>query len=415
MQRPITFVHAADLHLDAPFQGLQAVQPRVAEELIESTYRAFERVVDVCIERSVDFALIAGDVYNSQDKSLRAQIRFQRQMQRLAQAGIPVYVASGNHDPASGWSAGLTLPESVHHFPTDSVGRFVFEREGEAGCVIYGRGYATAKVTENFATGFVRDPSDEVAIGVLHANVGGQPGYEPYAPCSIEDLRSARMDYWALGHIHKPMTLADEPPVRYAGSPQGLNPNESGHHGCLVVQLSSAGASVEFVRTTQVLWASAEIRLGEDDGLEDVLGAVRDECARRREAAEGVPVVLRIDLTGRTATHGDLAARDRFEQLVADARDEQMSERPWVWIDRIRDRTAPTLDVGEIRQGADLAADLVRISDDLLADPESCAAFVEDVTRDLASSVGRVELDPCEVVGRARDACLDELVAGDGS
>ena len=44
-------------------------------------------------------------------KSLRAQMAFRREVQRLAEAGIEVFLVHGNHDPASGWSAGLALPE----------------------------------------------------------------------------------------------------------------------------------------------------------------------------------------------------------------------------------------------------------------------------------------------------------------
>jgi len=413
MDRPVRFVHTADLHLDAPFQGIRAVQQRVAEELIESTYAAFARVVDVCVERDVDFLVIAGDVYNSRDKSLRAQIRFQHEMERLAQAGIPVFVVSGNHDPASGWSAGLRLPDTVHQFPADRIERVVVEREGRPACVLYGRGYATSAVTENLAAGYRRDASDQVAIGVLHSNVGGQPGYEPYAPCSVDDLRAARMDYWALGHIHKPMDLSEDPPARYSGSPQGLNPNEDGAHGCYVVEIASGTARSEFVLTARVVWSKRELPLAEEDGIEDVRTAIRAACDAEREAAAGVPVVARFDLSGRTRAHADVRLAERLEQLLADAREEQMSETPWVWIDRVRDLTSPVIDIDAVRRGADLASDLVGIADELLADPAECSALVKEVTRALASSVGELGLDACETVARARDACLDELVGED--
>ena len=47
------------------------------------------------------------------------------------------------------------------------------------------------------------------------------------------------MDYWALGHIHKQEVLAENPWVVYAGSPQGINPKETGPHGCFVVEISA--------------------------------------------------------------------------------------------------------------------------------------------------------------------------------
>ena len=59
------------------------------------------------------FLVIAGDLYNSADRSLGAELAFQRGMRRLADAGIPAFVVHGNHDPADGWSAGLEIPDSV--------------------------------------------------------------------------------------------------------------------------------------------------------------------------------------------------------------------------------------------------------------------------------------------------------------
>src|SRR4030065_667281 len=54
------FVHAADLHLDSPFVGLQEVQPDLARELLEATFASFRGVVDLCLEAGAEFLLLAG-------------------------------------------------------------------------------------------------------------------------------------------------------------------------------------------------------------------------------------------------------------------------------------------------------------------------------------------------------------------
>ena len=68
---PVTFVHAADLHLDAPFQGIDASDERVRSALVAATYEALDRIVELCLEERADFLVVAGDVYNNRDKSLR--------------------------------------------------------------------------------------------------------------------------------------------------------------------------------------------------------------------------------------------------------------------------------------------------------------------------------------------------------
>jgi exonuclease SbcD len=409
----LRFMHAADLHLDAPFRGVEAQDERVRRALVASTYDAFGRVVDACIERDVAFLVIAGDVYNSRDKSLKAQLAFRVQLERLDQAGIETYLVHGNHDPASGWSAGLTLPGSVRVFSSSQVERFEVRRDGELRCALYGRSFDKAAETANFAREFSRDASDPVAIGVLHTNAGGNTDFEPYAPCSLDDLRAAQMDYWALGHIHKPGRIIDSPRAVYAGSPQGLNPKETGSHGCYLVEIAGGTISEEFVETASVRWESAALAIDELESVDDVRAALLDVCSAIRERSSA-PAVVRIDLEGRSSAHSSLVRANTLADLVADVREDALSGHPWLWIDRVRDLTAPAIDIEAVRAAPDFAGDLVRLVDELLADPAQAASLISSVTEPLEASVGPVDLERTaqQVVERARVICLDRLLEG---
>src|SRR3990172_1622024 len=106
------FLCAADLHLDSPLGGLRSTLPdRVAKALAQATFDAYDRLVDVAIERQVTFVAVAGDVYDGEDRSLRAQFRFRDGLARLANAGIEAFVVFGNHDPCDGWWARIDWPE----------------------------------------------------------------------------------------------------------------------------------------------------------------------------------------------------------------------------------------------------------------------------------------------------------------
>jgi len=413
----VTFVHTADLHLDAPFQGIGAASERVGRALAEATYEAFRRVVDTALARDVDFVLIAGDAYNSRDKSLRAQLRFREQMVRLADAGIRVFIVHGNHDPASSWTAGLALPKSVHVFATDRVERIAVERDGEVVAAVYGRSFGRAAETANLSLGYRRDAADPFAIGVLHANVGSNSEYDPYAPATLEDLRSAGMDYWALGHIHKQEILARDPWVVYAGSPQGLNPKETGPHGCFVVEVSAGGAiSAEHVETAPVAWSQLELDASACADLDGVRALVSGECERLRDA-EGRMAVARVALTGRSEVHDNLARGGVLAALLEDIRAEQGSADPCVWVDRLEDRTSALLDLDAIRSGVDFAAETLRVADELDGD----LAHVEKLLAEFAAPVATTlpggytpGVSAAEALARARDAVLDELLAGEG-
>ena len=87
----IRFIHAADLHLDSPFTGLrEAAPPNVADTLHNATFAAYENLIDLCISERVDALLVAGDIYDGADRSLRAQSAFINGLRRLDAAGIPL-------------------------------------------------------------------------------------------------------------------------------------------------------------------------------------------------------------------------------------------------------------------------------------------------------------------------------------
>ena len=416
MRDSVKFVHTADLHLDAPFQGIGRASERVGQALAEATYEAFQRVVDTAIERAVDFLVIAGDSYNARDKSLRAQRRFLYEMVRLSEAAIDVFVVQGNHDPANGWSAGLKLPGNVHVFSPDAVERFEIVRDGTAVAAVYGRSFARAAETSNLALDYHRLPGDPIAVGVLHANVGGIAGYDRYAPATLEELRAAGMDYWALGHIHKQEVLSRDPWVAYAGSPQGLNPKEIGAHGCLVVEVWRGGAvTAEHVETAPIAWARDEIDVSAADGLEAVRDLIAHTCEQLLER-EGRHVVARLALVGRSAVHGDLARLSAVQDMLEDVDAEFGAGDPWLWLDRLEDRTRALLDLDALRGGADFAAEIMRVSDELARDPELTDGLIAEITAPVSATLPggySPGIGGADALESARDFVLDRLVGGE--
>ena len=416
MTQHVRFIHAADLHLDAPFKGVDATDPRVRDELVSATYGALDAVVEACIANAVDFLVLAGDVYNHAERSLRAEFAFRDACVRLAEAGIHVYVARGNHDPASGWSAGLTLPPEVHVFSADEVERITHERDGEVVCALYGRSFKTAAETANLAREYHRGADDTLAIGVLHANVGGLTDHAPYAPCSLDDLRAAGMDYWALGHIHKPEVLSETPSVVYPGCTQGLNPNESGPRGCRLVTLGPDGVTTGFVPTARVAWAREQVRVEDAATLEEVRDALAEAAERCAADAGDVPVVVRYELTGRTPVHAQLARPGIARDLLADVRADGLDRPVWIWADRITDATRPAVDLDGLRAGEDLSGDLVRLADRSLSDDAETLRLIDEVARPVLGLLEQRDvpaLDAADLLERARDLALDHLLAGD--
>jgi exonuclease SbcD len=408
----VTFVHAADLHLDAPFLGIAADDARIGSALAEATYKAFEGIVDLALERSVDFVVIAGDAYNASDKSVRAQRRFREQLRRLDAAGIRSFIVHGNHDPLGGFGADMELPGSVHVFPAGSAERVEAVREGDFVCAVYGRSFGRAAESANLAVEYRREGDDTVAVGLLHANVGGNPDYDAYAPCTLDDLRAGGMDYWALGHIHKHEVLSKDPWVVYAGSPQGLNPKETGRHGCCVVDVTrGGGVTMEHVDLAPVSWAASDLDATDADGADDIERIVSEYC-RAVRLAEGRPTVVRLALSGRSPAHTALARSGAVADLHEALRREEAVAEPWLWIDRLEDRTSTPIDLDALRAGQDFAAELMAVADELAVSTADLEALVAGIVGPVSEKMRGFEptLAPDELLALARDRCLDGLL-----
>ena len=142
------FIHTADIHLDSPLRGLEAHDDAPVREIRGATRRAFVNLVDLALEEGVSFLLIAGDVFDGDWKDFNTALFFNREMGRLEQAGIKVFLISGNHDAASSIARTLSLPANVVRFSPASCESAELQ---ELGVIVHGRSYPAMEVTENLA------------------------------------------------------------------------------------------------------------------------------------------------------------------------------------------------------------------------------------------------------------------------
>ena len=168
----LRFVHAADLHLDSPFKGLRDAAPEgISGEISNATFRTYDNIIDLCIGERVAALLVAGDVYDGAERSLRAQRKFIEGLERLDEQGIRSFVCHGNHDPLDGWEARLAYPALCHRFAREWEHVPVFP-EDPARAVVHGISYPKSDVRDNLALGLGNVTPAGFSIGLLHANVG---------------------------------------------------------------------------------------------------------------------------------------------------------------------------------------------------------------------------------------------------
>jgi len=364
--KPVSFIHCADLHIETPFKGISEIQPELQELLYQSTYQSFNNIIELAVDKKVDCVVIAGDIYDSEDKSLRAQMRFRDGLVRLAEFGIQAFIVNGNHDPLSGWSAKLEWPAGMHCFSGESVECIPLLRNGEIVANIYGISFAKRDIKENLALRFPKADKSAPCIGLLHANVGGNTAHDPYSPCTVEDLSLTGIDYWALGHIHNHSILSSsKPSVVYSGCSQGRSPREVGPKGCCFVTLEPGYApTIEFIPTDIIRYKSDSLDISSGSSIDDVLSLVTEKCKEISSELEKRISIIRLVLTGRTNLHKELQKGDSIPGILEDIRRHFIGRDPLIWLDKLVLGTAGTYDVDSLRQGNDFIADIISIFDE---------------------------------------------------
>lgn len=358
----VKVIHAADLHLDSPFKGLRLLPAPVAGLLEGATLKALSRIIDIALREEVDAVVFAGDLSDRKDRSIRARLHLSRELGRLHERGIPSFVVHGNHDPLSDDPGGVKLPASTHVFGATWEEREV-RRDGRLRLRVQGVSYPEAVLTENLARRFSRQGS-EPTLGLLHANVGGEAsGHANYAPCTLEDLAAADLDYWALGHVH---TRAGYP-LRsgglavYPGNPQGRHINEPGPRGCVLVELDEERRRAprhQFFACDAVRWHRLELDIAPLSDLDALVEAIAAAFVR---AASDAPAhveghLARVVLTGRGALHRQLGSRDDRRDLE-EAVQRQFAQRPW-GLESISVDTLPDLELDLLEKAGGLAGEL---------------------------------------------------------
>lgn len=292
------FIHAADLHLDSAMRKLERYDGAPVEEMRGATRRALQNLVELAIDRKVDFLIIAGDIYDDEWKDHNTGLFFNAQMIRLREAGIPVVMISGNHDAANRMTKSLRLPDNVDLLPHGTAGTSKLKKLSDLGVAVHGRSFAQAAERENLALTYPDRLPGFFNLGVLHTSLTGFEGHEPYAPCTPDHLLQKQYDYWALGHVHnRTEPQAGQAPIVFPGNLQGRNIRETGPKGCYLVSVNDRlESTLQFQPVDVARWTLCEIHAEQGKQLEDVLNSFSDQLAKAVASHAGMPLAVRVQV-----------------------------------------------------------------------------------------------------------------------
>ena len=414
------FIHSADIHLDSPLRRLESYDGAPIDEIRGASREALKNLVQLAIEESVDFVIIAGDLYDGDWKDQQTGLFFAAQASRLRAAGIPIYVIRGNHDAASVITKSLPLANNPDGSPVLlSTGGDTVRLEG-LGIALHGQSFGAKAETENLAIGYPPPDRGMFNIGILHTSLAGAEGHDRYAPCTPSELIDKGYDYWALGHVHTrgEHQPEGECPIVFPGNLQGRNPRETGPKGCVIVDVdSSTGKTTRrFHRLDVVRWETCEIDGSQYSDADEMLECFSKWAHNYTHSYQDGILVVRVRLVGVTELHHEwLQRHDYFENVFRSSALDVPG--PQLWIESLRVRTRPLVSINDEDLDGPLASvmatfDQLAASDS--ADHSNLEKALETLTHKLPS--GLVDLRIPDLIDDARSMLMARLRGqGDGA
>ncbi|MFS7260118.1 exonuclease SbcCD subunit D [Carnobacterium divergens] len=341
----VQFIHGADLHLDSPFIGLKTVPDFLWEKIYQSTFTALTNLVNHAIEKQVDFVLLAGDIYDSDDRSVKAQAFLKTEMERLNQAEIPVFICHGNHDYIENSGLHLKMPENVELFSETVETKWLTTKNGER-IAVSSFSYNSRWMTKRMITEYPKKHATaDFHIGMLHGfSEGLETSHGHYAPFTINELKSKGYDYWALGHIHTRQVLATQPPILYAGNTQGRSSKETGIKGCELVTLTLGESSIETLETQDIQWETFEISLAKQSTLDDVYRKIKETIEIKEGSQKNY--LLTIELVDTKDLLPNVLKKIIQGELL-EALQQISATEPFIWVNQLKIQKRATEDPTE--------------------------------------------------------------------
>ncbi|HEX6509167.1 MAG TPA: exonuclease SbcCD subunit D [Chloroflexota bacterium] len=285
----VRILHTADLHLGRSFPHLGDAGVARQKDLFDT----FERICSEALENEVAALLIAGDLFDTFSPSGDVVGRVQGHLERLAGAGVEVFIVPGDADSAayerSVWRREEFVGAHVFRSP-------IFETQSfeAGGTTLHVHGIAFDRAASAEPLNTLRPAGPGVHIGLLHATLDGRGapmGAEHYFPVGSAELLASGMTYVALGHNHTRQQLPPRGAISacYPGSPEGLDATETGPRYVALLEFDDGPPEVSFLQVNRREVVNAEV---------DTTGCGAEEVLEKLLALAGDDVVLTAHLTG---------------------------------------------------------------------------------------------------------------------
>jgi len=298
-------IHTADIHIGVENYSRPDPKTRTSSRL-QDFLRSLDELVDYSIDNEADLVLICGDVYKSRNPTQTHQREFVKRISKLARKGIKVFLLAGNHDspnvpgPATTLDIFPTLDIENVQIANELNTQIVQTRNGSIQIISlpwirkgdfmsleqYNQ-LSNEKFNSAIEEKLIEDLDKEIANldssmpSILASHVSADLaktsseksmtlGKDYLLPTNF--LANPKLDYVALGHIHRHQILNDDPPVVYSGSLERIDfGEEKDSKGFCVIDISTSPNknnrlnSYKFVEVNARRFKTIQIKIEEND------------------------------------------------------------------------------------------------------------------------------------------------------
>jgi DNA repair exonuclease SbcCD nuclease subunit len=269
----IKILHAADFHLDSPFDSLSDEKAR---ERRREQRELFMSLAELCEKERVQVVLLPGDLLDSERSGYETS---ELLTEVLGKIKAEVFIAPGNHDfisPLSPYSL-LTFSDNVHIFKTSEITKLSFP---EKGFTVWGAGFKNNSSPPLLAGASLKREAG-VNLMILHGDLNMPKSV--YNPITEAEIAASEMDYLALGHVHAfgGFQKSGKTSYAYSGCPEGRGFDETGEKGVIIGNVGEDKCDLSFLPLGGRKYETLTIDLsGKTDAAAALLEALPRDSAR---------------------------------------------------------------------------------------------------------------------------------------
>ena len=244
-------VHTADVHIGVENYGFPDPLTRTSTRL-NDFLSSFDEVVNYSIDNNADLVLMCGDAYKSRNPSQTHQREFAKRIAEITKHNIPVFLLAGNHDspnirvqataldifnPLDAPYVNIGAELKTHLIETKSgpiqIIALPWIRKGDFITSQDTKGLSNTQINKEIQktiTDIIKSEIENLnpeipAILAGHVSIDSAKTSSEKSMMLGKDyillkssITSNKLDYVALGHIHKHQILNDNPKIVYPGS-----------------------------------------------------------------------------------------------------------------------------------------------------------------------------------------------------